>query len=195
MHHIENEFHDYKIGTPHRYYKREHELDFISMSGTAGHFVYKRFRYRAKVMNGPALSPVIFSGYFRIRTSSPNTHQSATVEMNKLLDAGISKLYYTISEVAATVDEEAHVLRYWETEFKQLRPKKNKAGKRIYTRTDIDIVFRIRHLLRDDKFTLEGARQALAAKSSVTSNSGEMTGDLANVRSLLSQMLDRVKED
>ena len=74
--------------------------------------------------------------------------------MEKLLDEGISKLYFTISEVGSMVEEEAHVLRYWETEFRQLKPKKNKAGKRIYTRADVDTVYQIRHLLRNDKFTL-----------------------------------------
>ena len=113
--------------------------------------------------------------------------------MGKLLDKGISKLYFTISEVSSMVDEEAHVLRYWETEFKQLKPKKNKAGKRIYTRADIDTVFNIRHLLRDDKFTLEGARQAIANKNSRPKNSKGELGDLQQVRDFLTHMLDRIK--
>ncbi|MEM1043455.1 MAG: MerR family transcriptional regulator [Bacteroidota bacterium] len=75
---------------------------------------------------------------------------------------GIRKLYHSISEVAALVDLEAHVLRYWETEFDMLRPKKNRAGNRVYTERDIETVQRIRHLLREDKYTLEGARQVLA---------------------------------
>ena len=120
---------------------------------------------------------------------------SVAIVMSSFLDQGISKLYYTISEVAAMVDEEAHVLRYWETEFKQLRPKKNKSGKRIYTRSDIDILFRIRHLLRDDKFTLEGARQALASKSSDGSFSDGDEQNLIQVKELLTQMLERIKVD
>jgi DNA-binding transcriptional MerR regulator len=115
--------------------------------------------------------------------------------MNNFLDQGISKLYYTISEVATMVDEEAHVLRYWETEFKQLRPKKNKSGKRIYTRSDIDIVFRIRNLLREDKFTLEGARQALSSKATAGSSSKGDEQNLVQVRELLTQMLERIRTD
>jgi len=115
--------------------------------------------------------------------------------MGKLLDKGISKLYFTISEVASMVEEEAHVLRYWETEFRQLKPKKNKAGKRIYTRADIDVVFNIRHLLRDEKYTLEGARQSIANKAGLRkADIGEM-GDLIQVREFLSQVLERIKVD
>ena len=75
---------------------------------------------------------------------------------------GIRKLYYSISEVAEHTGLEAHVLRYWETEFEQLRPKKNRAGNRVYTERDIDTVERIQHLLREEKYTIEGARQVLA---------------------------------
>jgi len=108
-------------------------------------------------------------------------------------DNGITKLYYTISEVADLVDEEAHVLRYWETEFEQLHPKKNRGGKRIYTRDDIDTVFRIRHLLRDEKFTIEGARQALS-KRSRTNEIPSDSKDLVELKSFLERFLDRIKD-
>ncbi len=111
-----------------------------------------------------------------------------------MLDDGITKLYYTISEVCQLVDEEAHVLRYWETEFEQLKPRKNRAGKRVYTREDIDIVFRIRHLLRDDKFTIEGARQALDRDSRTGPKTTTSTEDLLKVRKFLTRFLDRIKE-
>lgn len=78
---------------------------------------------------------------------------------------GIRKLYHSISEVAELTDLEAHVLRYWETEFEQLQPKKNRAGNRVYTERDIAVVERIRHLLRDEKYTIEGARQVLAREA------------------------------
>ena len=74
---------------------------------------------------------------------------------------GIQKLYHSISEVAALVDEDTHVLRYWETEFEQLQPKKNRAGNRVYTERDIAVVQRIQQLLRDEQYTIAGARQAL----------------------------------
>ena len=74
---------------------------------------------------------------------------------------GIRKLYYSIREVGELTDLKPHVLRYWETEFPQLRPKKNRAGNRAYTEADVETVRRIQSLLRDDKYTIEGARQVL----------------------------------
>ena len=71
------------------------------------------------------------------------------------------KLYYTIGEAAEMVGEQPTVLRFWESEFKQIRPVKNKRGVRSYTEHDIDILRRIRHLTRDCGYTLEGAREQL----------------------------------
>lgn len=59
----------------------------------------------------------------------------------------------------------AYVLRYWESEFKLLRPKKNPAGQRVYRRRDLDLVQRIRTLLYDERLTLEGAKKRLLAES------------------------------
>ena len=76
-------------------------------------------------------------------------------------DKKIKKLYYSISEVSQITSLKAYVLRYWETEFVELRPKKNRAGSRTYTLDDIKLVFLIKRLLYDDKYTIEGARQRL----------------------------------
>jgi DNA-binding transcriptional MerR regulator len=73
----------------------------------------------------------------------------------------IRKLSYSISEVSQLTGLEAHVLRYWETEFPALAPRKNRAGNRTYTEQDLALVYRIRHLLREERYTLEGARRAL----------------------------------
>jgi DNA-binding transcriptional MerR regulator len=59
----------------------------------------------------------------------------------------------------------AYVLRYWESEFKLLRPKKNPAGQRLYRRRDLDLIFRIKTLLYDERLTLEGAKKRLFAES------------------------------
>lgn len=75
---------------------------------------------------------------------------------------GIKKLYYSIGEVSEQTGLEPYVLRYWETEFSALQPRKNRAGRRIYTDDDIATVQRIQHLLKEEKFTIEGARQVLA---------------------------------
>lgn len=74
---------------------------------------------------------------------------------------GIKKLYYSISEVAKITDLEQYVLRYWESEFEQLKPQKNRAGNRIYTNRDIKLILYIKKLLREERYTIEGAKQVL----------------------------------
>jgi DNA-binding transcriptional MerR regulator len=77
-----------------------------------------------------------------------------------MLDKG--KTYYSISEVCATTSLEPHVLRYWESEFAQLRPKKNRAGNRAYRDKDIEIIKYIKYLLYEEQFTIPGAKKKLA---------------------------------
>ncbi len=73
----------------------------------------------------------------------------------------IKKLYYSISEVSKITDLEQYVLRYWESEFDNLKPSKNRAGNRIYTNRDIKLILYIKKLLRDERYTIEGAKQVL----------------------------------
>ena len=79
--------------------------------------------------------------------------------------SSIKKLYYSIGEVSKITDLKQYVLRYWETEFKQLNPNKNKAGNRTYRQKDIDIILDIKNLLYKEKFTIEGARKMLSLPS------------------------------
>lgn len=74
---------------------------------------------------------------------------------------GIKKLYYSISEVSTITGLEQYVLRYWESEFPQLKPAKNRAGNRIYTNKDIKLILYIKKLLRDERYTIEGAKRVL----------------------------------
>jgi DNA-binding transcriptional MerR regulator len=74
---------------------------------------------------------------------------------------GIKKLYYSISEVSKITDLEQYVLRYWESEFEQLKPAKNRAGNRIYTNRDIKLILHIKKLLREERYTIEGAKQVI----------------------------------
>ncbi len=76
-------------------------------------------------------------------------------------DLSIKKLYYSISEVSKITEIEQYVLRYWETEFEQLKPQKNRAGNRIYTNKDIQLILHIKELLREKKYTIEGAKKIL----------------------------------
>jgi len=75
------------------------------------------------------------------------------------------KLYFRIGEVADLTEVPAYVLRYWESEFNLLRPKKNPAGQRLYRQRDVELVLRIKSLLYDERLTLEGARKRLLAES------------------------------
>jgi len=77
----------------------------------------------------------------------------------------IKKLYYSISEVSEITSLKQYVLRYWETEFSQLKPGKNRAGNRIYRSHDIDAIMEIKSLLYDRKFTIKGAQQYLKHQS------------------------------
>ena len=80
----------------------------------------------------------------------------------------IKKLYYSISEVSEITELKQYVLRYWETEFSQLKPSKNRAGNRIYRSHDIDLLMEIKSLLYDRKFTIKGAQQYLKSPSTKT---------------------------
>ena len=71
------------------------------------------------------------------------------------------RLYYSISEVSDMVGVKPHVLRYWETQFKMLRPKKGRGGARMYRKRDVEILFQVKQLLYDQKFTIAGARRKL----------------------------------
>ena len=73
----------------------------------------------------------------------------------------IKKLYYSIGEVSEITELKQYVLRYWETEFSQLRPSKNRAGNRTYKAHDLELISEIKTLLYKRKFTIKGARQYL----------------------------------
>ncbi len=75
------------------------------------------------------------------------------------------KLYFRIGEVSALLGVEPYVLRYWETEFPSLSPKKSGTGHRLYRRKDVELLLRIKHLLYEKRFTIEGARQLLQSES------------------------------
>src|ERR1700722_11352123 len=73
------------------------------------------------------------------------------------------KLFFRIGEVSRLVGVEPYVLRYWESEFPGLSPKKSSTGQRMFRRKDVELLLNIKHLLYHEKFTIEGARKALKA--------------------------------
>jgi DNA-binding transcriptional MerR regulator len=75
------------------------------------------------------------------------------------------KLFYKIGEVSEIADVESYVLRYWESEFPFLKPRKNKSGQRVYARKDLELVIQIKNLLYKDKYTIAGVRKKFSDNS------------------------------
>ncbi len=75
------------------------------------------------------------------------------------------KIYFKIGEVCELVGVQAHVLRYWETEFPMLSPQKNKSGQRSYRRRDVEMALRIKQLLYNEMFTIAGAKKKLQSEA------------------------------
>src|ERR1044072_222753 len=92
------------------------------------------------------------------------------------------KLYFKIGEVSELLGVEPYVLRYWETEFPGLSPKKSGTGHRLYRRKDVELLLRIKHLLYEKRFTIEGARQSLhdSPKSRVARETPKQQASLFN---------------
>ena len=106
----------------------------------------------------------------------------------------IKKLYYSISEVSEITGLKQYVLRYWETEFSQLKPGKNRAGNRVYRSHDVDQIMEIKSLLYDRKFTIKGARQHLKYPSEKSSQLIENKNILKLSNSIDIQTLKDLKQ-
>lgn len=81
------------------------------------------------------------------------------------------KLFFKIGEVAQLTGTKPHVLRYWESEFKMLRPAKGESGQRIYRRKDVELVFSIKQLLYEENFTIAGAKKQLQRQRAIRAES------------------------
>jgi DNA-binding transcriptional MerR regulator len=107
------------------------------------------------------------------------------------------KLFYRIGEVSHIVGVEPHVLRYWETEFRSIRPQKSRKGQRIYSRRDVEKLLKVKDLLYTHGFTIAGARKRLresgvepqVAEDPSQRNLGEARRVLLDVRKELVEML------
>ena len=75
------------------------------------------------------------------------------------------RLFFKIGEISSIAEIESHVLRYWESEFSFLKPRKNKTGQRVYTRKDLEIVLQIKNLLYKDKYTIAGVKKKYGGAS------------------------------
>jgi DNA-binding transcriptional MerR regulator len=74
------------------------------------------------------------------------------------------KLYFKIGEVSDITDVPAYVLRFWESEFKRISPKRTSSGQRLYRKTDVELILKIKDLLYNKKYTIQGARRPLSGK-------------------------------
>ena len=87
------------------------------------------------------------------------------------------KLFFKIGEVCELAGVQAHVLRYWESEFSMLAPQKNRAGQRVYRKRDVEIALRIKELLYEDQYTIAGAKKRLANDLRAGGKFRVITGD------------------
>src|SRR5437868_5366878 len=85
--------------------------------------------------------------------------------MTAMQSRELVKLYYRIGEVSEIVGVQPHVLRYWETEFRSIRPQKSSKGQRVYSRRDVEKLLRVKDLLKNQGFTIAGARKQLSEPS------------------------------
>ena len=105
----------------------------------------------------------------------------------------IKKLYYSISEVSKITGLKQYVLRYWETEFSQLKPPKNRAGNRTYRQKDIDVVHKIKKLLYKKKFTIVGARKQM--ETVVIAKDTVVESDSTKSLGINTEVLDKLKQE
>ncbi|MBN1695806.1 MerR family transcriptional regulator [candidate division WOR-3 bacterium] len=77
----------------------------------------------------------------------------------------MKKMFYTIKETSDLVGENESTLRFWEGEFKEIRPRRSSGGKRLYSNADIELLKKIKYLLRERKISIEGAKEQLSGKS------------------------------
>jgi DNA-binding transcriptional MerR regulator len=86
----------------------------------------------------------------------------------------LAKLYYRIGEVAQIVGVQPHVLRYWESEFRTIRPRKSSKGQRVYSRRDVEKLLRVKDLLKNQGFTIAGAKRKLRDPAAEPAGAAEL---------------------
>ncbi|RZA03275.1 MAG: MerR family transcriptional regulator [Sphingobacteriaceae bacterium] len=104
----------------------------------------------------------------------------------------ISKLYYTMGEVAAMFDVNTSLIRFYEKEFDVLKPKKNKKGNRLFTPEDIENLKIIFHLIRDKGYTLQGAKDHLKNNLGETKDNQRVIDSLENLKKFLLEVRDQL---
>jgi DNA-binding transcriptional MerR regulator len=107
-------------------------------------------------------------------------------------EKAIEKKYFTIGEVASTFGVATSLIRFWESEFDTIKPKKNRKGNRQFTKTDIDHIRLIYHLVKERGFTLQGAKEMLKNDAGEIESKIEAINSLKEIRSFLSELKDQL---
>ena len=140
-------------------------------------------------------------GVPKSRRKATSTTNGASKSEPDDLDLGSDKLYFKIGEVADIVGVPAYVLRYWESEFKSIRPQKSRTQQRVYRRRDVATLLRIKHLLYEQRFTIAGARAQLKDQSAESIGMAKPSGaylvrqSLARARVMLEELRIWVRSD
>jgi DNA-binding transcriptional MerR regulator len=104
---------------------------------------------------------------------------------NLAINDDIKKQYYTIGEVSEQLDLPQSQIRFWETEFDEIKPKKNRKGNRMYTEKDIEVLENIKFLLKIKKYTTKGAQEALKSNKKSVSQERQMRETLIKMKEFL----------
>lgn len=117
--------------------------------------------------------------------------------MSNLFREETEKLYYSISEVSELLDISPSTIRFWEKEFDQLKPTKNKKGNRLFTKKDIEHLQAIINLVKEKGYTIQGAKEQLKQKPSSTGsvsgdNHAEVITKLQSIKSKLEELRDKL---
>ncbi len=104
----------------------------------------------------------------------------------------VTKIYFSIGEVAEKFDVSRSLIRFWEKEFDAIKPKKNRKGNRLFTKKDIEILEVIYHLVKEKGYTLDGAKKQLKNRKKLSDENFDMVRSLKKVRVFLEQIRDNM---
>lgn len=112
--------------------------------------------------------------------------------MSNQKNSDTEKLYYSIGEVARMFDVNTSLIRFWEKEFDIIKPKKNKKGNRLFTRTDIDNFHLIFHLVKERGYTLHGAQAKIRENKEDAENNARVVKKLQSIRAYLVKLKELI---
>lgn len=104
------------------------------------------------------------------------------------------KLYFKIGEVAEITGVKPYVLRYWESEFKMVNPSKSRSRQRLYRKSDVELIFRIKELLYEERYTINGARKKLKELGYGRISQPELQFEKVESKSALDKVIQELKE-